>query len=187
MTPADRVTRALSMRDSGQYILGTGGWRPGPDVPWTTHHKTGLVGSDCSGFVCWVHHLVRHRPGFGRGPGAHVTDDISVDSLLFDAIHNHDLFQMATGPAAPGDLLIMPGRYSPAGKRLAIGHVLMVVSVPAELDGWNGYLVIQCRGPNGKRPGVVVTDASVCTRHDAKWVRVPAMRTQVIRRIEGAV
>lgn len=188
----DRVARALTMRDLGQYVLGTGGWRPnGPDVPWTAHHKTKLIGSDCSGFaISWCHKLVRHRPGFGRGDGKHpayVEDDISVDSTIYDARHNQDLFYVVDGPPAPGDLLIMPGRYSPRGTRLAIGHVVLVVMTPLERNGWSDMLAIHCRGPNGKRPGVVVTDASVCARHDAKWLRVPDMQTQIVRRIEGAV
>ena len=46
---------------------------------------------------------------------------------------------------------------------------------------WERVEVVQCRGPNGKRPGVIVSDASVCARHDAKWVKGPSMWTQVIR------
>lgn len=191
MTPADRVERALTQRNRCEYQLGTGNYDPrNPDDPETVHHRTGKRGADCAGFaVCWVHKLRRHRPGFGRGKGARVVDDINSDSTLYDARRNRELFELVDGPPRPGDLLIIPSYFDPkTGKRLKIGHVMLVLSnLAAEWDAsirprpWDLVSIIHCRGPNGKRPGVVVTDASLCARHDAKWVKRPEMWTQVVR------
>lgn len=189
MTQAELVERALTMRNKSTYVLGTGNYDPKrPDDPETTHHKSGKRGSDCAGFaVCWAHKLRRHRPGFGKGPGAMVTDDINSDSTLYDARHNQELFVLVEGPPQPGDLLITPSVYI-GSKRVGIGHVMLVTGNRAlEWDHaalprpWGLVDVIQCRGPNGKQPGIVCTDASYCARHDAKWVKVPAMWTQVVR------
>lgn len=190
MTPADLVTRALTMRDQCEYQLGTGNFDPRrPHDPETTHHKTGKRGADCAGFaVCWVHKLKRHRPGFGKGPGAHVVDDINSDSTLYDARYNNELFTLVDGPPLPGDLLITPSIYHVSGRRLGIGHVMLVTKNRAlEWDGavlprpWNLVDVIQCRGPNGKRPGIICSTASYCAKHDSMWLKVPSMWTQVVR------
>jgi hypothetical protein len=67
---ADAVGRAgrLVSSRTGQYVLGTGDYRPTTtsDTPWTVN--AGLTGSDCAGFaICWAWKLVRHRPGFNKG------------------------------------------------------------------------------------------------------------------------
>lgn len=190
MTPADLVARALSVVDTATYELGTGNYDPrNPDDPETVHHQTKKRGCDCAGFaVCWVHKLRRHRPGFGRGPGTHVTDDINSDSTLFDARYNHELFTLVEGPPLPGDLLIKPSIYHVDGTRLGIGHVWLTVANRAlEWDHavlprpWEMVDVVQCRGPNGKRPGIIKSTAKACADHDAKWVKVPSMWIQVVR------
>jgi len=191
MTTAEYIARLLTQVGRGQYWLGAGGYDPKkPDTCFHPHWDTGDVGCDCSAFaIKFGLKLDGHRPGFGRGPGAHVTDDINSDSALYDAIHNHDLFQLVAGPPVAGDLLIIPSRFNPkTGKREGIGHVMATRQNRAlEWDHavlprpWDLVDVIQCRGPNGKRPGVIVSDASYCAKHDAKWVKVPSMWTQVIR------
>lgn len=190
MTPAEIVARALAWRDKSEYQLGTGNYNPNqPDSPETVHHKTGKRGADCAGFaVCFAHKLRRHRPGFGRGPGARVVDDLNSDSVLYDAIHNQELFELVIGPPNAGDLLIMPSTYDRTGERTGIGHVMLAIANRAREwqhdllpRPWGLVDVAQCRGPNGKRPGIIVSDASVCARHDAKWVKKPDMWTQVVR------
>ena len=191
MTPAELVSRALTQRDQGEYQLGAGGWDPKrPHTTFGPHWKTGKVGSDCSRFaISWALKLAGHRPGFGKGKGARVVDDINSDSALFDAIHNHELFELVEGPPQMGDHLFMPWYFDPkTGERIDIGHVMLVTKNNAiEWDHkilprpWERVEVVQCRGPNGKRPGVIVSSAAVCAAHDAKWVKVPSMWTQVIR------
>jgi hypothetical protein len=190
MTPEQVVARALTQRDQGEYQLGAGGWNPKlPNTTFHPHYETKKVGSDCAKFaICFAFKLEAYRPGFGKGPGAHVTDYINSDSALYDGLHNHELFEMVEGPPLPADLLIFPSVFDKAGKRIGIGHVMMVTGNRAlEWDTkvlprpWNLVDIVQCRGPNGNRPGVVVGDGSGCARHDAKWIRVPSMWTQVVR------
>ena len=40
--------------------------------------------------------------------------------------------------------------------------------------------VVQCRGPNGRRPGIIATDGSIWSHHDAQWPR-PEHRTGILR------
>lgn len=195
MTPAEYIARLLTQVGKGEYQLGAGGYDPKrPDtcfhLHWDAENKPGVIGCDCSAFtIRFGLKLSGRRPGFGRGPGAHVVDSINSDSALFDARHNHDLFDLVDGPPIEGDLLIIPSRFDPvSGKRTGIGHVLATTrNRAAEWDHrlmprpWDQVDVVQCRGPNGKKPGVIESTAEVCTRHDAKWVKVPEMWTQVIR------
>lgn len=191
MTSAEYIARLMTQVGRGEYQLGAGGWDPDhPDTCFHPHWETGKVGCDCSRFaICFGLKLRGHRPGFGKGPGAHVVDDINSDSALYDAIHNHEIFTLVDGPPEQGDLLIIPSRFdAKTGERAHIGHVMPVRKNRAlEWDHkllprpWNLVDVVQCRGPNGKRPGVVTTDAAVCAAHDANWLKVPAMWTQVIR------
>ncbi len=191
MTPSEYVARLLTQVGRGEYQLGAGGWDPSrPDTCFHPHWKHGKVGCDCSAFAIKYGFKLRgYRPGFGKGKGARVVDDINSDSALYDAIHNHELFRVVDGPPITGDLLIMPSRFDPkTGERTGIGHVLATVrnramEWPAGIPPrpWQFVDVVQCRGPNGKRPGVIESDASTCARHDAKWVRVPEMWTRVIR------
>lgn len=191
MTTAEYVARLLTQVGKGEYQLGAGGWdSKKAHTCFLPHWKTGIVGCDCSAFAIKFGLKLRgHRPGFGRGPGARVTDDINSDSALYDAIHNHELFEIVNGPPREADLLITPSRFDPrTGERTGIGHVRAVTGNRAlEWDHailprpWELVDVVECRGPNGKRPGVVVGTAAGCAKHDAKWVKVPAMWTQVIR------
>lgn len=177
----DAVARALSMVGKGEYRLGTGDYRPskGVDEPWTV--RVGKRGSDCSGFAqAWCHRIPRHRPGYNRGGS--VVDWINTDSGADDAYGvvsdrtgkivrgaTHEIYVPATH-AEPGDLLVYRSIVKD-GKRVLIGHVGIVVDVP---DGWRpgdwkALAIVQCRGPNGKRPGVVKTDGQTWARHDAIW------------------
>jgi hypothetical protein len=41
---------------------------------------------------------------------------------------------------------------------------------------------VQCRGPNGKRPGIVATDGSIWDHHDALWPK-PEHRSVLLRMV----
>lgn len=194
MTPAEFIARLRTQVGKGEYQLGAGGWDPKrPNTcfhpHWDTKNKPGVVGCDCAAFaIKFGLKLNGYRKGFGLGPGSHVTDYINSDSALYDAIHNHELFEVVAGPPIEGDLVITPSRFDASGKRVGIGHVRACVRNRAlEWDHavlprpWHLVDVVECRGPNGKRPGVIERTAEGCAAHDAKWVKVPAMWTQVIR------
>lgn len=195
MTPAEYIARLRTQVGKGEYQLGAGGWDPKhPDTcfhpHWDVENHPGVIGCDCSAYaIKYGLKLSGHRPGFGRGPGAHVVDYINSDSALYDAIHNRELFELVEGPPIEADLLVIPSRFdSKTGVRIGIGHVMATVRNRAlEWDHevlprpWHLVDVVQCRGPNGARPGVIESTAEYCARHDAKWVKVPEMWSQVIR------
>lgn len=186
----EALSRALlvAARRDGQYILGTGDYRPADhsDVPWTA--RDGAVGSDCAGFaICHAWKLVRHRPPFNRGPWSSVEDDLNCNSLIEDADHDQVLALPAdTGPILPGDLLVYPTIHlnSPHGPLTFVGHVGMIAAVPGGFDtskrAWSLLSVVQCHGPNGFSPGAVLTDGAIWQNHDANWGK-PEHHTRVIR------
>ncbi len=186
----EAVARVNAMVGQGEYIYGTGDYRPrgGVDVPWTS--KGGKLGSDCAGLaICYAYMLRRNRPGFARGSHPvipyDIDDDINCNSALEDALGHRELFEPITTPAL-GCLLVYPtfriaGRESPF-----IGHVGIVVSLARCLE-WNpldpDYSlldVVQCRGPNGRSPGVVRTDGSLWDHHDERWPKIEH-RTTMLR------
>lgn len=180
-TPDEAVARARRWAGrGGQYRLGTGDYNPAQgDRPWT-----GLPpASDCAGFAfCFCWRLKRHRPGFNRGRWATVSDDINTDSALEDALHHKELFIVVTTPQ-PGDLLVF-GSVRKDGKRIRIGHVGLIESVPTEWDPlqpqYSSLTIIQCKGPNGRAPGVVRTDGALWDRNDVRWPK-PEHRTYILR------
>lgn len=165
----------------GQYLYGSGDYRPWPDghdVPWSADSAS----SDCAGFaICWAWMIRRHRPGFNIGPWATVSDDVNVNSCIEDAEHHQDLFRFprpGDGPVRPGDLLCYPTFR--AWGTVHVGHVGLVVEVRPGYVGqrWDQLSVAHCHGPNGFRPGAVVTDGSIWLNHD--W-RFPQHPTRVVR------
>lgn len=173
--PADAAVRhAIAMAGRGVYQLGTGDLQSNNDDP-----------RDCFGFAyCECYGVKRHRPGFNRGPWASVSDDLNCNSAIEDADHAGELFERVLTPA-PGVLLTYP-TIRLAGHPPFIGHVGIVVSVDrcAEWDHEHPQYelldVVQCRGPNGRRPGIVRTDGSAWAHHDALWPR-PEHRTAMLR------
>lgn len=182
---AEAVLRAMSIaRKGGQYIMGTGDYRPSlviaagvavtTDLPWTSN-ANGL-GSDCAGFaICWCWKLRRNRPGFNKGSWASVEDDINCNSALEDAQHKQELFTLVKPgeEVRPGDLLIYPTFYLAGHPKPWIGHVCIVIRVP---PGWvlgknrfSELTVAQCHGPDTFTPGVVITDGSIWDQHDHMW------------------
>ena len=154
---ADRaVAHALAMVGRGVYQLGTGDLGSNIDDP-----------RDCFGFaVCEAFGIRRHRQGFNVGPWATVADDLNCNSAIEDARHAGELFALTSRPEL-GALLTYPTIRLAGHPQPFIGHVGIVVGVSRCLE-WDPahphYAlldVVQCRGPNGRRPGIVATDGSV--------------------------
>jgi hypothetical protein len=193
----EAVARALRCVASkkGQYVLGTGDYRPGSsfgqlvDEPWTDRGD-GTVGSDCAGFaISWCYKLRRHRPGYNVGPWSSCSDDINCNSALEDAQHAKDCFALVDDQTPlPGDLLLYPSftLATSDGPKQFIGHVAIVVGVSrvqawdASSPRWDLLDVAQCHGPNGFKPGAVATDGSIWLRHDVVWPK-PEHRSHLIR------
>lgn len=200
----EAVSRALlvAAERSGQYLLGTGDYRTGlVDRPWTPDGH-GNQGSDCAGFaICYAWKLRRHRPGYNHGPWADVEDDVNCNSCAGDADHMQQLaipheltprpdarpgIEYAEGPVLPGDLLMYPTirLQSPHGPLTFIGHVGMVAEVTPSFDvakrNYGALRVVQCHGPDGFKPGAVLTDGSIWQNHDENWPK-PEHRTRIIR------
>lgn len=171
----EAVRRALELVGRGIYQLGTG------DIG-----STGDDPRDCFGFaVCELYGLRRHRPGFNHGPWSTVEDDLNCNSLIEDAVHARELAEVVYTPA-PGVLLAYPTIRLPGHPEPWIGHIAIVVGV-SRCASWDhgrpNYSLLdvaQCRGPDGRRPGIVATDGSVWDHHDALWPR-PEHRTVMLR------
>lgn len=163
-SPISAVTVARSLVGTGVYELGTGDC----DTP---------IGgpSDCAGFaINRCYGLRRHRPGFNHGAWASVSDDLNCNSAIEDADHHRELFVRADRPEL-GDLLAYPTIRLPGHATPWIGHICIVIGVgrvvawdPARPD-WALLDVVQCRGPNGKRPGIVATTGAGWNGHDMTW------------------
>jgi len=177
----EAVTRALSMIDKpgGQYILGTGGYRPYVvsgvtiDRPWTAD-ADGRLGTDCAGFaLSWCWKLTRHRPGYNKGGAFDVESDINSNSAIGDAVGARDCFELAMGMPKPGDLLAYPTFR--CNGLLFIGHVAIIVDT-SRATAWDPQQprydlldIAQSHGPNYFQPGVVRTDGSVFEKHRETW------------------
>ena len=176
-SPIAAVTVARSLVGTGVYQLGTGDY----DTP---------IGgpSDCAGFaISRCYGLPRHRPGFNTGPWATVADDLNCNSAIEDADHHRELFVRAERPAI-GDLIAYPTIRLAGHDHPWIGHVAIVVNVmrvlewdPAAPD-WSLVDVVQCCGPNGRRPGILRTDGSHWNGHDMTWPK-PEHRTVLLRAV----
>lgn len=176
------------------------------DYPWSAD-RSGVVGSDCAGAICYAYALVRHRPGFNkfaydRFDILDVEDDLNTNSMIGDATHGQELF-VKVPPGRPlqvGDVLAYPTimltvttgvapmqhtdwlRDDDGNPRKWIGHCQLVKEPRAMLSGgpYTNAQVIQCYGPNDRRPAIRVTDAHVMDAHDDRWP-LPEHRTQVLR------
>ncbi len=173
-TAQQAVAHALAMVGHGVYRLGTG-----------NIGSSGDDERDCFGFaVCEAYGLKRHRPGFNIGPWASVSDDLNCNSAIEDADNHGELFERVFTPA-PGVLLTYPTIRLPGHAQQWIGHIGIVVGVSRCIE-WDhdhpSYAlldVVQCRGPNGRKPGIVKTDGSLWDRHDKIWPK-PAHRTVML-------
>lgn len=187
-TSQKAVEIALSQVGRGIYQLGTGDVGDHPDDP-----------SDCAGFaINRCYGIKRHRPGFNEGPWASVSSDLNCNSAIEDATHKQELFlpvwdpqynaasTNGQGPAVPmpGDLITYPTFRLPGHAQPWIGHIAIVISVPAEWDWghfqWRDLGIVQCCGPNGRRPGIIAGTAGHWDLHDSQWPK-PEHRTRLIR------
>lgn len=159
------------------YYLGTG------DATGQTTRRDGKRGMDCAGAaMAYAYGLPRHRPGYNHGSWATVSDDINTNSGIEDAEHARDLWTIADDPL-PGDLIAYPTIHLAAVPRPFIGHVQMIVEVPAGWTpamGWAALKVAHCHGPDGRVPGVTISDGSACDRHDENWHK-DEHRTKLLR------
>lgn len=174
------------------YLLGTGDYEPHLarngatiDVPWTPNEQ-GKLGSDCAGFaICWCWRIPRHHPGFNHGSWSSVEDDINSNSAIEDGEHEHRLFDTLGPDDVPqqGDLLAYPTVRIAGRSRPFIGHVGIVEQVPVAYRremGWQPLVVIQCHGPDERKPAVVRTDGLLWDARDRDWPKA-AHRTHLVR------
>lgn len=172
-TTAAAVAQARALVGRGVYQYGTG-----------DHTSKGDDPRDCFGFAyCELFGVPRHRLGFNHGAWATVSDDLNCNSAIEDADHAGELFERVFTPA-PGILLIYPTIRLAGHPEPFIGHVCIVVGVARCLEwahDWPNYSsldVVQCRGPNGRHPGIVATDGSVWDANDHNW---PKRKTVMLR------
>lgn len=174
-TADQAVVHARLMVGHGVYQLGTGDITSQADEP-----------RDCFGFAyneCYG--VKRHRPGFNHGPWATVEDDLNCNSAIEDADHAEELFERIFTPF-PGALLVYPTIRLAGHPQPFIGHVGIVVGVSRcrEWDHDNPQYalldVVQCHGPNGRKPGIVATDGSVWDAHTRNWPK-PEHRSVMLR------
>jgi len=172
--PERAVEIAHHLTGTGIYWLGTGNW----NTP-----EGGK--SDCFGFaVNKCFNIVRHRPGFNKGPWATVSDDLNCNSAIEDSEHKRELFVPVTGQLREGDLIAYPTIHL-QGKQF-IGHIAIVVKVPDDWDfgtPYNRLTVVQCAGPNGRSPAITLTNAAHWDNHDRTWPK-SEHRTKLIRVIQ---
>lgn len=145
------------------YVLG-GGNHKGPTRVQRKDGTYTPIGYDCWGFAysrCYDE--PRTVEGFNRGnPNATVTDAINCDSAIEEAEHFGQRFRVVAGPARIGNLLVMPSiragelerRGKRTGTRVRIGHVWIVVGVPAEQPAraYADYDTVQCQA--SRKPAI---------------------------------
>lgn len=163
------------------YVLGTG------DAEGATT-RDGLTGFDCFGAaVCYAYGITRHEPGANRGPWATVSDDWNCNSAIEDSEHKQERFvPVAVGDEQPGDLIMYPTIRLPGHPIPFIGHVQLVLEVPVGWQRSSGYALLKvahCHGPDGRTPGVTISDGSACDRHDEQW-HLPQHVTRLLRIVE---
>lgn len=183
--PAEAVERALALLGRTEpYVLGTGDYRGIGRDPWTTR-KDGRTGCDCWGLIAHAYRLPRHRPGYNKGRWATVSDDMNCDAAIEQAEHITDdaVWAPAGDQPAIGDVLVWPSIRGPDRRRLRIGHVALVVDVPAEWqpERYDWLTVVQCqssrepaimRGPGSAWRGRETWRGATDTRWRSRLLRV---------------
>lgn len=189
---------------SGDYHPGHFGLEQ--DVPWSSD-RLGVVGSDCAGAICYAYALRRRRLGFNKFPYTRwdildVEDDLNTNSMIGDATHRQELFTIVPAGDAlhVGDVLAYPTimltvttgvapmrhtdwlRDDDGNIRKWIGHCQLVKTPNGVVAGglYTHAEVLQCYGPNDRRPAIRVTDAHAMDAHDHTWPK-PEHRTRVLR------
>ncbi len=185
----EAVARALLMVGKGRYVLGAGDYKPTvtADLPWT--HSEHGYGSDCVGFaMAWCYKVPRERDGYNEGWWASVGGWLNTDSLIEQAEHmgRDRVVEIADRPML-GDLLVFPSIRAKTGKRLRIGHVGIVVGVPAEWDAaapqYGTITVAQCQASS--EPAVKKGPGSAWLFRDQfKGMRDDSWRTRILRVVQ---
>lgn len=170
------IRRMLSMVGLDYpYELGTGTFRhlDPPRGPW-----------DCIGAILDAMELVRHRPGYARGPlpnswarFADVTDDINSNSMIKDALLHQELFFFVPHeePLERGDVLVYPTiviKDADDGEvHRFTGHGQMVIDPKDGKSGgpYRDVVIAHSHGPNGRRPAVEMGTAKVMDAHNEVW------------------
>ena len=188
-SPEEAVQRMLELEASrrGQYVWGTGHYDPKhPELLGMTTNN-GLEGWDCAGAaISYAYRLDRTRVPFNRQPHATVEDDINVDSILEDADPDRggqqELGEIVTIPA-PGVLLLTPTIRLPEKHFVEPGHVRLILDATRwrpEKPRWADVVYLECRGPNGRKPGVVRDTGESVDVHDRLWPK-PQHRAAMVR------
>lgn len=167
---------ALEMSRKGCYVWGGGRYDPAAPLKLGMTAPNGVEGWDCAGAaISYAYRLFRHRPGFNRQPGASVTDDLNVDSILEDSDVRRggalELGELVNVPA-PGILLITPTIRIPPKGFHEPGHVRMVLDASKwkpEAPRWTDVVYLECCGPPGRAPGVIRNTGGSVDRWDAEW------------------
>lgn len=176
------VARARRMtRVKSTYVLGAGGRSPTASTPFTK--RNGVTGSDCVGFTSWCLQHDRFQPEtFPYYDGW-----INTDSLMMDAVGEQSWYRRIDRPE-PGDVVVFPSIYRD-GKRVRMGHIGLVVEVPAELIDdvyaipdrmrrhWLSLIkVIDCAGARSRRPYAISETTAA-----ASWDKPDAMFARCVR------
>lgn len=178
----ERLSKAwYCTTQKAKYILGEGGRNPNNPDPFTPN-KDGKPGSDCIGFVLWCLGIDRYQPKIFH----HYAGWMNTDSIIADAKTGvgGGLWKLLDKPKV-GCLVVFPSTRK-NGKLARIGHVGLVVEVPAEWPDFAKWYpeqrremlklvkVIDCnasfkRKLTGKAIGQL-TAATLWDKPDAVWV-----------------
>lgn len=207
LTAISRLVNFVNI--SMPYRLGAGGYHSiGSYSPWSADNS-GVVGCDCWGAIRFAYALSAHRPGFNkfaydRFDILDVEDDVNSNSAIGDARHRQELFvELAKGTTIQiGDIVTYPTimlthdeyinegmskktdwmRNDDGSIKQWIGHGALVRTPNGAVvgDHFSKLSIIQCYGPNNRRPAIRATDGSVFDHHDATWPEAQH-RTTVLR------
>ncbi len=162
---------------------------------------------DCVGLaVARARQIARHRLGFNKDLARKlltlgyspelanayayvldVEDDVNTTSLISDALADQDLVRIvgATEMPEPGDVVAYPTVKLPdhPGKSWE-GHIGGITGVDPKFDpakpDYRLLQTVQCRGPNGRDPGVDAMDGLYFQEHAETWP-LPYHTTRILR------
>lgn len=159
MRASEALKRAWLMANAKptRYKLGAGGRNPEAPTPFTV--KDGVLGSDCIGFVLWCLGQDRYQPG--KFP--YYDGWINTDSCIADATGKQVLFERIRRPEL-GALVLFPGIVDrKTGKRKRIGHVGIIVGLPAEWPSPVEWELMRAKDRTALLKQVQVIDCAAAT------------------------